>query len=177
VEARELDENTNRLPNSGESYTFYGRDIYAYTGARLAAGLITFEEIGPSLNVEDVVELHVTEATKEGDVIQGTVDILDVRFGSLWTNISKNLFKELGVNYGERVEIAIINDTREVYRNIIKYARSFADVHVGEPLIYVNSLEYMAVAINQGSFSKAYNVQTGSQWKISIRRAPKIIYE
>lgn len=177
VEARELDENTNRLPNSGESYTFYGRDIYAYTGARLAAGLITFEEIGPSLNVEDVVELHVTEATKEGDVIQGTVDILDVRFGSLWTNISKNLFKELGVNYGERVEIAIINDTREVYRNIIKYARSFADVHVGEPLIYVNSLEYMAVAINQGSFSKAYNVQIGSQWKISIRRAPKIIYE
>lgn len=177
VEAREVDEKTNRLPNSGESYTFHGRDIYAYTGARLASGNISFEDVGPAVKVEDVVELNVIEATKEGDVIWGTIDILDVRFGSLWTNISRNLFKELGVNYGERVEIAILNDTREVYRNIITYARSFADVHIGAPLVYVNSLDYMAVAINQGSFSKAYNVQTGNHWRISIRKAPKIIYE
>ena len=27
VEAREIDEKTNRLPNSGASYTFHGRDI------------------------------------------------------------------------------------------------------------------------------------------------------
>ena len=44
---REIDEQTNRLPNSGESYTFYGRDVYAYTGARLAAGVISFGELGP----------------------------------------------------------------------------------------------------------------------------------
>ena len=41
--AREIDEQVNRLPNSGESYTFYGRDVYAYTGARLASGAISFE--------------------------------------------------------------------------------------------------------------------------------------
>lgn len=79
--------------------------------------------------------------------------------------------------YGGRVEITIINDTREVYRNIIRFAKSFADVNVGEPLVYINSLDYIAVAINQGSFSKAYNILTGSNWKISIRKAPKIIYE
>ena len=107
----------------------------------------------------------------DGDTITGTIDILDVRFGSLWTNISKDLFKTLGVPYGGRVEIAIMNDTREVYRNIIRYAKSFADVYIGEPLIYVNSLDYIAVAINQGSFSKAYNVLTGSNWKISVKKA------
>ncbi|MCX7771540.1 MAG: S-adenosyl-l-methionine hydroxide adenosyltransferase family protein [Clostridia bacterium] len=177
TEAREIDEKINRLPNSGESYTFHGRDIYAYTGARLAAGIIRFEDIGPEVAVEEVVELNITEAAKEGDIITGTIDILDVRFGSLWTNISRELFKQLGVNYGGRVEIAIMNDTREVYRNIMKYAKSFADVNVGEPLVYVNSLDYIAVAINQGSFSKAYNIQTGTNWRISIRKAPKIIYE
>ena len=36
VGAREIDERVNRLPGSGDSYTFHGRDIYAYTGARLA---------------------------------------------------------------------------------------------------------------------------------------------
>ena len=33
-EARIIDESVNRLPNSGESYTFHGRDIYAYEPAR-----------------------------------------------------------------------------------------------------------------------------------------------
>lgn len=41
-EARVIDESVNRLPNSGESYTFHGRDVYVYTGARLASGIIDF---------------------------------------------------------------------------------------------------------------------------------------
>ena len=48
TEVREIDETINRLPNSGESHTFHGRDIFAYTGARLASGVIRFEEVGPS---------------------------------------------------------------------------------------------------------------------------------
>jgi len=171
TEAREIDEERNRLPNSEESYTFHGRDIYAYTGARLAAGFIRFEDIGPMVDTESVVELNVTEPKIEGDTIIGTIDILDVRFGSLWTNISKEQFKLLGVPYGGRVEISIMNDTREVYRNIIRFVKSFGDVYIGEPLVYVNSLDYIAVAINQGSFSRAYNVSPGSNWKISFRKA------
>lgn len=57
------------------------------------------------------------------------------------------------------------------------YAKSFADVHVGETLVYVNSLDNLAVAINQGSFSKAYNIHTGTNWIISIRKAPRVVYE
>ena len=117
AEAREIDEEKNRLPNSGESYTFHGRDIYAYTGARLASGMICFEDIGPMVDVESVVELNVPETIMDGDTIIGSVDILDVRFGSLWTNISKEQFKTLGVPYGGRVEISIMNDTR-VYRKL-----------------------------------------------------------
>lgn len=35
---RQIDEKTNRLKGSEKSYTFHGRDVYAYTGARLASG-------------------------------------------------------------------------------------------------------------------------------------------
>lgn len=177
TEARIIDENVNRLPGSGESYTFHGRDIYAYTGARLAAGVITFEGVGPSVEVESVIELPVVEAAYNGDRVSGTIDVLDVRFGSLWTNISRELFLKLGVKHGQRVEISIENETRTLYKNILVYAKSFADVYVGEPLIYVNSLDCMAVAINQGSFAKAYNIGTGNKWQITMRKAPKIIYE
>ena len=177
AEAREIDEHINRLPNSGESYTFHGRDVYAYTGARLAAGIIDFEGVGPVVPVEDLVSLPIVEPYLEGDTVQGTIDVLDVRFGSLWTNIPRTLFNETGAKYGDRLAITIENDTRTVYRNIISYARSFADVYVGEALVYVNSLDCMAVAINQGSFARAYNIGTGTNWKLSIRKAPRVIYE
>ena len=165
---REIDEHVNRLPRSGESYTFHGRDVFAYTGARLAAGIIDFEGVGPEMKPEDLVRLPIIEPRLEGRAVCGTIDVLDVRFGSLWTNIPRTLFLQTGVQYGDRVSITIENDTRCVYRNIILFAKSFADVYMGEALAYVNSLDCMAVAINQGSFARAYNIGTGNSWRIRI---------
>ena len=165
---REIDEKVNRLPRSGESYTFHGRDVYAFTGARLAAGIIDFEGVGPELPVESLAELPIVEPVLDRNAVCGTIDVLDVRFGSLWTNIPRTLFLETGVQYGDRVSITIENDTRCVYRNIIQYAKSFADVFVGEALAYVNSLDCLAIAINQGSFARAYNIGTGNSWRIRI---------
>lgn len=165
---REIDEHVNRLPRSGESYTFHGRDVFAYTGARLAAGIIDFEGVGPEMKPEDLVRLPIIEPRLEGNAVCGTIDVLDVRFGSLWTNIPRTLFLQTGVQYGDRVSITIENDTRCVYRNIILFAKSFADVYMGEALAYVNSLDCMAVAINQGSFARAYNIGTGNSWRIRI---------
>ena len=177
VEARQIDESINRLPNSGESYTFHGRDVYVYTAARLASGIIDFEGVGPKIDVENIVELKTVEPKHEKDIVYGAIDVLDIRFGSLWTNIPRSMFKELNVEFGGRVEICIEHDHRIVYKNILTYAKSFSDVSVGESLLYTNSLDHMAIAINQGSFAKAYNVGSGTAWKISIRRAPKVIYE
>lgn len=168
AEVREIDEHINRLPRSGDSYTFHGRDVYAYTGARLASGIIDFEGVGPKLNVEELNTLPIVEPYLEGKAVHGTIDILDVRFGSLWTNIPRELFLQTGIQYGDRVSITIENETRTVYRNIILFARSFADVYVGEALAYVNSLDCVAVAINQGSFARAYNIGTGNSWSIRI---------
>ena len=165
---REIDETVNRLPSSGESYTFHGRDVYAYTGAKLASGVISFEGVGPELPVGSLTSLPIVEPYIDGNAACGTIDVLDVRFGSLWTNIPRTLFLETGINYGDRVSITIENDTRCVYRNIILYTKSFADVYIGEALAYVNSLDCVAIAINQGSFARAYNIGTGNSWRIRI---------
>ena len=166
--AREIDENINRLPRSGESYTFHGRDVYAFTGARLAAGIIGFDGVGPELPVDSLVSLPIVEPYLDGNAACGTIDVLDVRFGSLWTNIPRELFLQTGIHYGDRVSITIENEIRCIYRNIILFGRSFADVCVGEALAYINSLDCVAVAINQGSFARAYNIGTGNSWKIRI---------
>lgn len=165
---REIDEKINRLPRSGESYTFHGRDVYAFTGAKLASGKIDFDGVGPELPADSLVRLPIVEPRFVDNAVCGTIDVLDVRFGSLWTNIPRILFQQTGAKYGDRVSITIENDTRCVYRNIIMFAKSFADVYVGEALVYVNSLDCMAVAINQGSFARAYNIGTGNSWRIRI---------
>lgn len=170
TEARMIDETVNRLPSSGDSYTFHGRDVYAYTGARLAAGIITFAEVGPCIREEDIIKLGRPDPYIDDGVIYGVVDILDVRFGNLWTNIDRFLFKQAGIAYGDTVEVTIMNNQQRVYKHSIKFARSFADSHLGEALLYVNSVDNMAMAINQGSFARAYEIGTGANWKICMRK-------
>ncbi len=170
-EARIIDESVNRLPGSGESYTFHGRDIYAYTGARLASGVIDFEGVGPEVPADSVVEIPFEPAKLQEDTVIGTIDVLDVRFGSLWTNIPRELFLKLGINYGDRVEVIIEKRDQTVYRTSLIYAHSFADAYIGEALVYVNSLDFMAVAINQGNFARAYNVGTGLSWRIIMKKS------
>ncbi len=167
---REIDETKHRRKNTEYSYTFHGRDIYANTGAKLAAGKITFEEVGQELSVENILELECGEISVSENSVSGCVDILDVRFGSLWTNVPRETFKKLGVDFGNKVEVNIYNNSTLVYSNAIVCGHSFADVRIGEPIIYVNSLYCMGVAINQGSFAKAYSIGTGSHWKIVFKK-------
>lgn len=170
VEAREIDESVNRLPRSGESYTFHGRDIYAFTGARLAAGVITFEQVGPQLDIDTLTHLFVKEPAVKEQSVEGIIDILDIRFGNLWTNIPREFFKEIEVTYGDTLEVSISYDGRELYHNAMTFGRSFADTHKGEPLVYINSLDNLGIAINQGSFAKAYDIGTGTNWEIILKK-------
>ena len=170
TEIRLIEEQRNRLKNSEASYTFYGRDVYAYTGARLAAGLISFEEVGPRLEMDDLVSLDLYGATLKGSSVTGQIDILDVRFGSLWTSIPFETFNALGISFGDYPEVRIFRESSLVYINQITYGRSFADVMVGMPVLYMNSVGHMALAINQGSFARAYNIGTGSPWTIVLSR-------
>lgn len=172
-EVREIAESKHRRKNTEFSYTFHGRDVYAYTGAKLASGAITFEEVGELLSVEKIVELPSVPATFDGTVISGSIDILDVRFGSLWTNISRELFTELDIQFGETVELTILNGSMRVYSNRVTYGETFAKVNIGEIILYVNSMYHMAIAINQGNFARAYNVGTGNDWKVELRKSSR----
>ena len=169
-EVREIDEVKCRRQNSEHSYTFHGRDVYAYTGAQLASGKLSFEEVGETFPVEEIIEFDDIQATLEDGVIKGSIDILDVRFGSLWTNISRDLFNQLGIQPKESVELSIFNGSIRIYQNRVVYGNTFADVNVGEIICYVNSMDHMAIAINQGNFAKAYNVGTQQPWRVEFRK-------
>lgn len=169
---RQIDETMNRREGSEESYTFHGRDIYAYTGARLASGAITYEQVGPEVPLQELVSLPLVEPEATGGAVHGTIDTLDVRYGSLWTSIPRELFRELGVGHGGRVTVRVSHHDAVVHAAQMTYARSFADVEVGESLLYVNSLDRMAVAINRGHYARAFSLGTGTSWRVRLEPAP-----
>ena len=169
-EVREIEESVGRRRDSEHSWTFHGRDVYAYTGALLASGQIQLEDIGPAFDPKDIIRLEGKKAVLEGNAITGTIETLDVRFGSLWTDISRQLFEQLNIPVHEQVDVSIYRDKTRVYHSFVTYGHTFAEVEIGEPLLYVNSMDHIGLAINQGNFAKAYNIGTRDPWIIRLEK-------
>jgi S-adenosylmethionine hydrolase len=168
-EVREIDETKNRLKNSEKSYTFHGRDVYAYTGARLAAGKITFEEVGAKI-IADIIKLPYQKPVFEHNQVRGNIPVLDVQYGNIWTNIDSKTFQKLGVKAGEDVHVRIIHDQKTVYEGRIPFANTFAEVPQGKVVSYLNSLLNFSIAINADNFAERYKVRSGPEWNIILEK-------
>jgi S-adenosylmethionine hydrolase len=171
VEAlREIDESVNRLPGSADSYTFHGRDVYAYTGARLASGQIAFEQVGPVLDATSLVRIAYQAPTLQADRLEGNIPVLDVNYGNVWSNIPKSLLDRFQVKVGDRLRFRLFKGQRLVADVVAPFGNSFGDVPTGKPVAYLNSLLNLSVAINQGNFAKVHKVQSGADWRVDVRK-------
>jgi S-adenosylmethionine hydrolase len=169
AEIRQIDEAVNRRKDSQKSYTFHGRDVYAYTGARLAAGMISFEQVGPLLP-KQVVAIPYQKALLEGGEIKGTIAILDVQYGNIWTNISGDLFQQLHLTFGDLLHVVLYHSGVRVYEGEMPYSATFGAVPVGKPLAYLNSLLQLSFALNQDSFSSVYKIGSGNDWSVEVSK-------
>ena len=167
AELREIDEAVNRLKNSDASYTFHGRDVYAYTGARLAAGEITFEEVGRLLPAE-VVSIPFQKAVFANNEIRGNIPILDIQFGNVWTNIDRETLQLLKLGKKTTLRVRINHGDETVFDDSLPYLDTFGAVEIGEPLVYLNSLNNVSLALNQGSFAATHGIGSGANWSIHI---------
>jgi S-adenosylmethionine hydrolase len=142
--AREIT-NTSWMIGDTISSTFHGRDIFSPVGAHLAAGW-DYTMVGPE--VQQLVRLtpRVSVSTDKG--IEAEVIALDDPFGSLITDIPKDEFKTLGYNLGDKVTVEL---NKKPFT--LPYVKTFMDVPVGDPLLYVDSRGRVGLALNQRNFS------------------------
>ena len=166
---REINEAVNRRKGSEKSYTFHGRDVYAYTASRLAAGKITYEEVGKELPNE-VVSIPYQKAILENKKIKGTIAILDVQYGNIWTNIDANIFKQLNAKPGDNLHVVIYKNNIKKYEGNIPYVETFGAVAKNKPLLYLNSLLQVSFALNMGSFSAVHKIYSGSEWTVEVMK-------
>ena len=171
-EVREIDETVNRLRGKGTDGTsvFHGRDLFGYCAAKLAAGIISFEEVGPVYDVSQIVTLPVEEPSVNGDEITGIIEIDDPNFGNLFTNIPTEMLTAMGIDYGEQMRIQILYEDDIVFERTMPFVKTFGDEAEGKPVLYNNELLKLSLAVSQGSFAERFHIGFGGGWKIIVRK-------
>ncbi len=170
AELRLVDEVKNRLPGSADSYTFHGRDLYAYTGARLAAGKIRFSELGNKLDPVTAIKIPYQKAQAEGAILSGNIPVLDEQYGNIWTNIPLSLIRQQGWKYGDSMIVRIRKADSLIYSGIMMYGTTFSAVERGKAVAYINSLLKLSFGINMGDFAGDYHLDAGAEWSVTVSK-------
>lgn len=163
TEVRSIDERVNRLPGSENCHIYNGRDVYAYTAGRLAAGVITFEEVGPAYPVEEIIaeELTTVETVvRPGYAHAGFYDI-EASFGCLRVNLYHRDFREIcGFEYGEQLHLVISSGKKEIFNGIAYYNKTFGMVPEKAPFICGDSQlgdeQKIRFCLNEDNFIEKY---------------------
>jgi S-adenosylmethionine hydrolase len=150
--AREIT-NPEWMIGSKLSSTFHGRDIFSPVGAHLARG-DDWTKVGVDLPVKDLVRLELKAAKVDDHGLTAEVIATDGPFGNLVTNGDADDFLKLGYQRGDEVPVRL--GAKEMK---IKFVRTFSDVPVNQPLLYIDSRGHLGLAVNQGSFTATYGIQ------------------
>ena len=134
------------------SSTFHGRDIFSPAGAHLARG-DDWTEAGPELDVSKLVRLDIHYATIDDKGLHGQGIGTDGPFGNLILNVPADTFSKLGYTIGDAVPVTLNNRKYE-----FPFQKTFSDVPIGKPLLYIDSRGRLSIGLNQRNFAQAYKI-------------------
>jgi S-adenosylmethionine hydrolase len=135
------------------SSTFHGRDIFSPAGAHVARG-DDWTKVGPEMPVASLVRLDLKAPHLNDRGISAEVIATDGPFGNLVTNLDAEEFLKLGYQRGQEVPVKIGDKEMK-----LKFVKTFSDVPLNQPLIYIDSRGRFAMAVNQNSFAAIYGVK------------------
>jgi len=144
------------------SATFHGRDLFAPVAAHLAAGAL-LAEAGDTLDPDKLETIALPEARREDDTIIAHVLIVD-RFGNVSLNLSHDELAGTGIVLGGQVELRVGAE-----RYLANVAHTFADVRVGDILVYEDSYRALSIAINRGDAAATLQLGRDAEVRITPR--------
>ena len=145
--------NTDWMIGSKLSSTFHGRDLFSPVGAHLARGE-DWTKVGPEMPVKDLVRLDLKVAKIDERGLSATGIATDGPFGNLIMNVDEGDFFKLGYKFGDEVAVRVGEKDMKV-----KFVKTFSDVPLGNPLLYIDSRGHLGLAVNQNSFAAVYAVK------------------
>ena len=142
--------NQNWMVQGAVSSTFHGRDIFSPAAAHLAEGW-DYTIAGPE--IRQLVRLTPRIAVEEDKGVAGEIIGLDDPFGSLISDITREQLEKLGYFLGDKITVQI--NKKPV---TLPFEKTFMNVPVGDPLLYIDSRGRVAIAVNQGNYSKKFGI-------------------
>jgi S-adenosylmethionine hydrolase len=164
IEAREIT-NPAWMIGARLSSTFHGRDIFSPAGAHIARG-DDWIQAGPSLNVAKLVRIDIHNATVDATGLHAEVLGLDGPFGNVILNVPSETFAKLGYQLGDPIPLTL--DGRPY---TVPFVKTFSDVPVGSPLLYIDSRGRVALSLNQRNFAEQYKVTPGLAVSIPVKNS------
>ncbi|MEV6298755.1 SAM-dependent chlorinase/fluorinase [Actinoplanes sp. NPDC051861] len=137
------------------SRTFHGRDVFAPSAARLAAGAAA-AEAGPEVDRATLVRLPDPIITLGDGWIEAEVLTVD-RFGNVQLAADGAMLTGLGPEL-------LVNGSVRARRGA-----TFADVGAGELLVFPDSADRVAIAVNNGRAVVVLSVRPGDVVRIAAR--------
>jgi len=153
IEAAHEIKNPEWMIGSKLSSTFHGRDIFSPVGAHMARG-DDWAKVGPEMPVNDLVRLDWKVATQDERGLSAMVIATDGPFGNLVTNVDGNEFLKLGYERGQEVPVKVGDKEMKM-----KFVKTFSDVPLNQPLLYIDSRGHLGLAVNQNSFAATYGIK------------------
>jgi hypothetical protein len=150
--AREIT-NTEWMIGKALSSTFHGRDIFSPASAHLARG-DNWTQVGPTVDINSLVRLDLEAPKIDEQGLHGEVIATDGPFGNLVTNVDAEDFLKLGYQRGQSVPITIGGRKFD-----LPFVKTFSDVPLKKPLLYIDSRGHVGFAVNQNSFAAMYGVK------------------
>jgi len=149
--AREIT-NRNWTVGAKLSSTFHGRDIFSPVGAHIAHGE-DWTQVGPEIDLKKLVRLNLKAPLLDVDGIKAEIIATDGPFGNLISNIDAESFTELGYKIGDEIHFQIGDKSISA-----PFVKTFSDVAVGKPLLYIDSRGHLGFSVNQRSAAKMYDI-------------------
>lgn len=138
------------------SRTFHGRDVFAPAAARLAAGAAA-ADAGPPVDTTTLVRLPDPAVSIGDGWIEAEVLTVD-RFGNVQLAAGGSMLTGLGP------ELTLNGTVRA------RLGATFADVSAGELLVFADSADRVAIAVNNGRAVVVLSVRPGDMVRIADRR-------
>jgi len=154
VEAIDVTRSPHRLESAAA--TFHGRDVFAPIAAALAAGA-ELSAAGDPLDPDELVRLEMPLAGLDGDELIAHAIAFD-RFGNVMLDVEHEELTGSGLRLGTPVRV---NGTDA------RYAVTFADVDLGELLLYEDAYRTLSLAVNRGSARQHLDLELDAEVRIT----------
>lgn len=136
--------------------TFHGRDIFAPAAAHLAAG-VPLAALGAPLATDHLITLPFPRPAWQGDTLHGEVLHVD-HYGNLITNIGGDLAAAVLAAPASALWLGA--------RVITARGRAFAEGAPGQPMLFLDSSGFLAIAVRDASAADALAAGRGASVRV-----------